>query len=136
MDVALIGIDTNILVRLLTRDDETQFALSRSLVERARTDGPILLNPIVLTEVVWVLERIYRILPQTARAKVAELAASREFKVPDVLPTGRWEAWFEEGHQDFFDIVIAASNGAAGCEATFTFDKTAARSVPGMELLS
>lgn len=136
MSAALIGIDTNILVRLLTRDDEAQFALCKSLIERARTDGPILLNPIVLTEVVWVLEKIYRILPQTARAKVAELAASSEFKVPDALPTDNWEVWFKAGHEDFFDVVIAASNGAAGCDVTFTFDNAAAKYVPGMELLS
>lgn len=132
----MIGVDTNIIVRLLARDDEAQFARSVALVERTPREGPLLINPIVLAEAVWVLERVYGIAAGEARARLRELAGSAEFTVPDALMTADWEHWFSEKHADFFDVVIAASNRASGCSRTYTFDRRAAKSVPGMELLT
>ena len=37
---------------------------------------------------------------------------------------------YQHGGADFADCLIAAKNLAAGCEATITFDETAAR-IPG-----
>jgi predicted nucleic-acid-binding protein len=39
-------------------------------------------------------------------------------------------------HPDFSDVVIAGLNSENGCETTMTFDRKAAQSVPGIELLA
>lgn len=136
MSVALIGIDTNILVRLLARDDEAQFGKVVALVQRADTEGPFLLNPLVLTECVWVLERRFGLSRVEARDKVRAVAQATEFLVPQHLNCDDWADWFESGDSDFFDVVIARTNLASGCKHTLTFDKRAAARVPGMELLT
>jgi predicted nucleic-acid-binding protein len=56
----VIAIDTNVLVRVLTDDEESplQTQLARQLVKRA---GQVYITQIVQVELVWVLERAYEL---------------------------------------------------------------------------
>ncbi|MCB1659347.1 MAG: type II toxin-antitoxin system VapC family toxin [Moraxellaceae bacterium] len=56
----MIAIDTNVLVRVLTDDDESpiQTQLARQLVQR---EGCVYIPQIVQVELVWVLERAYEL---------------------------------------------------------------------------
>lgn len=56
----MIAIDTNVLVRVLTDDDESpeQTQLARQLVKRAKQ---VYISQIVQVELVWVLERAYEL---------------------------------------------------------------------------
>jgi len=47
--------DTNVLVRLVTRDDDAQLAVATAFVQTA-----VWVSHIVLAETVWVLQRAYR----------------------------------------------------------------------------
>lgn len=132
----MIGIDTNILVRLLARDDEEQYGKCVALVRQAGEVGPLFVNPLVATETVWVLERRFGVGREKARRQVVEILDTQEFIVPDRLNSGDWTSWFANNHPGFFDIVIASTNAASGCLKTVTFDKRAAARVPGMELLA
>jgi predicted nucleic-acid-binding protein len=49
------AVDTNVLVRLVTRDDERQLAVASAFVQHA-----IWVSHVVLAETVWVLETSYR----------------------------------------------------------------------------
>jgi predicted nucleic-acid-binding protein len=49
------GLDTNVLVRYLTRDDPAQYRAAKSFLESACTqEEPGYINAIVLCELVWV----------------------------------------------------------------------------------
>ena len=62
------GIDTNVLVRFLTRDDAAQFRRVREFLEARFAEGdPVFVSVIVLCETVWVLRSAYR----TPRREVA-----------------------------------------------------------------
>ena len=132
----MIGIDTNIIVRLLTRDDPEQFDAAVRLVKTSGPDRPLFVNPIVIAETIWVLERIYKTDRAMARRQVAGLLDTVEIKVPETMLTGSWSEWLQSPHPDFSDVVIAGLNSENGCETTMTFDRKAAQSVPGMELLA
>jgi predicted nucleic acid-binding protein len=67
----MIGIDTNVIVRLLTRDDPEQFDAAVRLVKASGPDRQLFVNPIVVAETIWVLERIYKTDRATARKQVA-----------------------------------------------------------------
>ncbi|MGL4489197.1 MAG: PIN domain-containing protein [Rhizobiaceae bacterium] len=133
---ALIGVDTNILVRLLTRDDAGQYASVVDLVTRARKDGPLFVNPVVIAELAWVLERRYEMSPEKARPLIKSLLHTVEFRVPDLIKMDSWVSWLSSPHKGFSDVMIAAINTENGCQLTYTFDQDAAKSVPGMELLT
>ncbi len=132
---ALIGVDTNILVRLLTRDDAGQYAAVVELVRRAREDGALFVNPIVIAELTWVLERRYGMSPEKARPLVKSLLQTVEFQVPETIKMVSWVSWLSSRHKGFSDVIIAAINEENGCQLTYTFDQDAAKSVSGMELL-
>jgi predicted nucleic acid-binding protein len=56
------GLDTNILVRYLTQDDPDQSGkVTRAMEEATRSGEPLFVNHIVLCELVWVLEAVYRL---------------------------------------------------------------------------
>lgn len=131
----VIGIDTNIIVRLLTRDDPVQFDAAVSLVKASSAAAPLFVNPMVIAETVWVLERVYKVDSPVARHQVAGLLGTVEIRVPETLRMENWEQWFMSSHPGFSDVIIADINRANGCEKTMTFDRKAANSVAGMELL-
>jgi predicted nucleic-acid-binding protein len=132
----MIGIDTNVIVRLLTRDDPEQFDAAVRLVKASGPDRPLFVNPIVVAETIWVLERIYKTDRVTARKQVAGLLDTVEIKVPETMQMDGWSEWLKSPYPDFSDVIIAGLNSANGCETTMTFDRKAAQSVPGMELLA
>jgi predicted nucleic-acid-binding protein len=132
----LIGVDTNVIVRLLVRDDPKQYDAAVALVTRARQDGPLFVNPLVIAETVWVLERRYNIAPDKTRPLIRSLLETVEFHVPVSVKMSSWVDWLSAGHVGFSDIVIAATNAENGCTQTYTFDQDAAKKVPGMELLA
>jgi predicted nucleic-acid-binding protein len=121
------GLDTNVLPRLLLRDDPTQAVAADAFVEAACTaETPRLINRIVLVETAWVLDSGYgHARPQTAT--ILENILRTEVFAVENAP----EAWaalqdYREGRVDFADCLIGRINRARGCEETATFDKAAA----------
>jgi predicted nucleic-acid-binding protein len=56
----MIGLDTNVLVRYLTQDDQKQANKANKLIEQPLTDQkPGYITLITLVELVWVLESCY-----------------------------------------------------------------------------
>jgi predicted nucleic-acid-binding protein len=123
----MIGIDTNVLVRYITQDDERQGRLARRYLETQLTmDSPGFINHVVLCELVWVFETAYRYSREQilkALQRLFESAVVR-FESSQIL----WRALdlYQQG-QDFSDAVLVLVNASRGCEFTLTFDKRAAK---------
>ena len=132
----MIGIDTNIVIRLLTRDDKVQYRLALELVKSVRGRRLLVINPIVVAETIWVLERSYRLDRQRSRPLLEQLVHSIEFTIPTQMSCESWQSWFSATHRDFSDAMIAAINRDSGCSKTLTFDEDAAKAIPSTELLT
>ena len=130
----MIGIDTNVLVRLVVADDPAQAAAARAFVEGLREDAPGFVSREVVAELVWVLERTYRY----DRAQVARvltgLLEAREIVVEEAGRVGLALSRYCQDGPGFADQMILLAGAAAGCEATATFDGRAGRA-PGGRLL-
>lgn len=119
----MIGIDTNILLRYLTKDDLQQLRRVRELFE---TGEQLFVCDAVLVEAVWVLQRSYR-LPKTDVVRAIETIVENEvfaFDDPPVVIAAL--ADYRDGKGDFADYLIGRRNATAGCEHTVTFDKALA----------
>ncbi|MHB8472625.1 MAG: PIN domain-containing protein [Gammaproteobacteria bacterium] len=56
----MLGIDTNVLVRFLVRDNEVQFEKARKLIKREVSAGRrVFVNQLVIMETEWVLRSRY-----------------------------------------------------------------------------
>lgn len=91
----MIGIDTNVLVRFLVRDNQGQFERARRLIKREVGSGEtVLISHLVLLETEWVLRSRYGLL-KTEVAKfrndfiLKAAAAQRDSKIPRAASTGK-----------------------------------------------
>ncbi len=121
------GIDTNILVRYLIRDDLAQLrAASRFVENDCSEQEPGFVNQIVLAEIVWVLERGYRLDRPAVAAALGALLRTSQLSIEHPEDARAALREYQDG-ADFADSLIAAANARAGCEYTVTFDRGAAR---------
>ena len=123
----MIGLDTNVLVRLNVHDDAGQLGAASSITDRLSPAEPAFVNLVVLVEFAWVLRSRYDVPRQIVFDAVEDLLMLRDVVVEkrevveEALVAGRANA------VDFADALIALVNAEAGCRHTLTFDKRAAR---------
>lgn len=120
----MIGLDTNVLVRYLTLDDEEQAARASRLVEsRCTRQTPGWIALVVLCELVWILRGAYRYEKQLVVEVLDRLLQTTELRVEDhELAQQALKAW-RKGTADFADYVILYGNAERGCDATWSFDR-------------
>lgn len=116
----MIALDTNLLARLLLRDDASQHARARQLLSQ---EGDCTAPITVMQELVWVLE-----VNDCSREDIVRgldlLLGLPNFKPQEPLALRQALAWYAQG-LDFADALhLALSHG---CEALVTFDKAFAR---------
>ena len=125
----MIGIDTNVLIRYIVRDDQRQAEVATRLIESKCTpEDPGLIHPIVLCELVWVLIRGYGYDRRMVARVVRRILSVKELRVNGAESAWRAIRLYEQGKADFADYLIGLSNQDEKAEATYTFDRTAAES--------
>ena len=123
----MIGIGTNVLLRLLTEDDAAQAAAVRRLLEPLdAVPEAVLINDIVLVETLWTLKRLYGIDRAGQASVLGHLLSALTFRFEDREVLSQALALFNESSADFSDCLIAAKNTRWGCESTATFDRSMA----------
>lgn len=130
----MTGLDTNVIVRFLMKDDAEQTALANTVFAELTVVAPGFVCREVLVELVWVLQKIYR-LPRTDIAEAVEgLLGAREIVVESADQVAVAVDRLRKGGAGFADQMIALAGQGAGCGKTITFDRKAA-GLPGMTLL-
>lgn len=132
----MIGIDTNILLRLVCQDDDTQSRLATEWVRRLTPDEPGFINGAVLLEFIWTARRRLKMSREELKLILSGLLDSDNLVMEDenVIELALDE--MDRSTEEFADIYIALKNRELGCRTTMTLDKKAAERVPGMELLA
>ncbi len=122
----MLGADTNVLVRFVTRDDPSQSPQSLRLVTRARNQ-PIRICLVAMVELVWVLNKVKRWPAREVFEACRRLLEAADFDVEDrnIVAAALDDA--QAAGCDLAHAVIALMNERAGCEATATFDEDAQR---------
>jgi predicted nucleic-acid-binding protein len=129
----MLGIDTNVVVRLVVSDDPEQTRRARKLVEQAVTrDEPVLVSLLVLLESEWVLRSRYGFNRESLLGIFRALLESRELSFEDEPALEEALFRWKDSTCEFADCLIVAHNRQVGCRATATFDGKAAR-LPGTE---
>jgi predicted nucleic-acid-binding protein len=119
----VIGIDTNVLLRLFLRDDADQQRRAVERLEKATADRPALVNDVVLCEFAWTLGRGLKV----GRRRIADLMggvlASDDLDFVHRAAAEQALAAYRTGRADYADYLIAEINAAHGCSRTLTFDR-------------
>ncbi len=132
----MIGIDTNVLLRFLMTDDLKQYESAVEFFRSRSAENPAYISLFVFAEACWVMRKRYGYKNQEIASLFRGLLESRElvFEDSDFIETMFLADGF--GKFDVADYMIAELAKRIGCSKTVTFDKTAARYIPGMELLA
>lgn len=120
----MLGVDSNVLVRFFTHDDEKQFEQARGFFAGAQ-DRTLFLSVIVLVEVNWTLRRVYKRARRDVLQTLEELVHTRQFVIEDRDNVLRAIAMARATKADFSDALIALRNEGDGCSRTATFDHDA-----------
>ena len=124
----MIGLDTNVLVRLVVGDDPQQADKARRFVSRYCTpESPGFIDCVVLAEFVWVLGASYGYARSEIAVAVEGLLAGGDRVVEHHDAVRASLDDYKVGRADFVDALIARVNRAYGCKATATFDQKAAK---------
>jgi predicted nucleic-acid-binding protein len=130
------GLDTNVLVRFLLRDDPSQAKAAEAAIAEAVDSGqPLLVSLLTMLETEWVLRSAARLNRTTIVRTFKSLLETRDldFENEAVLEQALYD--FENPAADFADCLMLAAYRAQGCSSMLTFDHKAAK-LPGAELLS
>ena len=112
----MIGVDTNLIVRLLTRDDERQFCQAEKIFKQEQ----IFIADTVILETEWVLRYAYGFKPEEIGQAFTMLLGLANVHVNNVDKLHRVLSLHRQG----FDFADAMHLGASlSCRSFLTFDK-------------
>lgn len=127
----MLGVDTNVLVRFLVRDDEAQFEKARKLIKREVAAGRgVFVSHLVLLETEWVLRSRYGLSKALIADTVSGLLNATDVQFEDEPAIEEALFTWKDSGADFADCLIGAKNRRLGCRATVTFDVKASK-LPG-----
>ncbi|MDI6028633.1 PIN domain-containing protein [Corticibacterium sp. UT-5YL-CI-8] len=132
----MIGVDTNILLRLLVDDDPEQCAKSRAFFARRTARSPAFVSAVSLVELLWLLKRRLHYDGDNILAAVRTMTQSAEFRFEHGEKLRSFLERADITASDLPDALVAWSCEAAKCDTVVTFDKRSARLLSSMELLS
>jgi predicted nucleic-acid-binding protein len=129
------ALDTNVLVRFVTNDDEGQAAVvERLFAECQRNREHLFISAPVICELVWVLKNG---VGQTRAEIVDVIDALTEddlFQIEHKSLVARALDRYRRGKADFADYLIGQIGDHANCRDTVTFDR-ALKGSPGFTIL-
>jgi len=124
----MLGIDTNVLVRFLVRDDEAQFERARKLIKHEVSAGRrVFINQLVIMETEWVLRSRYAVPKSQVIAVLSGLLDAADVQMEDEPTIEQALFTWKDTAADFADCLIGANNRRLGCRATASFDSKASK---------
>ena len=131
----MIALDTNVLVRLVTRDNEAQAQRAKAIFDVHREEhGGLFISDIVLAELCWTLSHSYELERADIARTVRALLDNNSTAFESPLAVRNALNSFETTAAGFPDCLIVAKASVAGCSHTLTFDQRM-KSLPNVQLL-
>ena len=131
----MIGIDTNILLRLWLNDEPAQNKrIDALLAAHGGMPGSLLVTDVVLAEAVWTLKSAFEQDKHAQLIAVRSLLQETAFAFEDREAVAAALSLFEAGSCGFANCLVVATHARQGCELTATFDR-GMRKLPGVKVL-
>jgi predicted nucleic-acid-binding protein len=112
------AVDSNVLVRLIARDDPDQLRVAREIMAA----GDVLVLPTVVLEAEWVLRSRYRVSRQEIAERLRTILGQPGLTVASAEAVATAMAAYENGG-DFADLLHSALAAERGASILVTFDR-------------
>lgn len=124
----MASVDTNVLVRLLTADDEVQSRQAKAvLIRAARTRESTYVPLTVILELEWVLRSRYGYDKERILTVLSLLLETRELSFQDEAAIENALHYYRHERVDFAECLHLGCAASAGQLPLMTFDRGAAR---------
>ncbi len=120
----MIGLDTNVLIRYLTRDDESQYSATMKLL--MRRSASFFVADLVLVETDWVLSSLYDWTREEIADAFARLLQIHNLQFEDEDRIRHSLAAVRRG-ADLSDELLISMSRNQGCREFATFDTAVAK---------
>ena len=128
----MIGLDTNVLLRVLVDDGSPDVARARDFVAaQAQQGGTFFIDTVVLVKTVWVVKTAYGYERADIGAAIDAILANAAYVVDGRETVAAALAQYRGGKADFSDCLMVARHAAGGCIGTASPDETM-RHLPGV----
>jgi predicted nucleic-acid-binding protein len=119
----MLAVDTNVLVRLLTRDDADQVSAAEAFVSRGAW-----VSHLVLAETFWVLGSVYDLTRSQIATAIEMLLNHKELSLQDAdVVTAALDHYRRRPAIEFSDCLVLEIARKAGHLPVATFDRNFAR---------
>ena len=131
----MIGLDTNVIARLLLADDPLQLKRASNAIAQAQAEGvTVVLSLAVVLELEWVLRSSAKMNKTQILAVFRQLLESYDVQIENERVLEQAVHSYENSSADFGECLFWAQYRNMGCSAMMTFDAKAAR-MDGVELV-
>jgi predicted nucleic-acid-binding protein len=130
----MIGLDTNVLVRYIMKDDPKQSAKAGKLIDALNGTNRGFISLVSVVETVWVLSSCYDLNREQVAQALDAMLRTKQFVVEQTDQVLQALRVLVSSKADFVDCLIKRSASQAGCEKTMTFDAGTAKHA-GMTLI-
>jgi len=135
MDKAFV--DTSVILRILARDDEGKVSAVERLLLSARRSGKRLhVLPLTILEVVWVLEKVYKLDRRSIRELADAILNTGELAVESGEVFRKALAVYEKKNMEFADAVMGVWGIARGLKTVYTYDEKDFRRIGELEVVT
>ncbi len=124
----MIGLDTNVLIRAITRDEPKASQAAVALLSGLTSENPGVLNSVVIAEMAWTLRTGYDYQRLEIVEVVDRLLQSPAYVFTDRQAMNETVSRCRAENLHLADALIAELNRKMGCLRTMTFDVQAANS--------
>ena len=132
----MVGLDTNVVLRLLLTDDLGQKLRAAKFIQQAkRLDTGIIITLAVVLEMEWVLRSSAKMNKAEVLTIFNLLLESYDIEIDNEKVLEQALHIYENAASDFAECLFLAQYQRMGCDTMLTFDAKAAR-MAGVELVA
>ena len=125
----MIAVDTNIIIRFLVKDDDTQASKVFDRFKKAEANKEtFFVTSVVVLEVIWVLESVYEYSREEILSAMESLTRLTILRFENIDLIHDFFSFSKKSNHDLSDVLIGLCARYNGCDYTITFDKKASKS--------
>jgi len=129
------SVDTNVLLRLLIKDDDIKKKACERLLEKAKLkEIHLYILPIVVMEIVWVLEKYYKLDRKTVRELAEAVMNTPELHIEMEDVFRKALRLYEEKNVKFADAVIGYWGLENDISIVYTYDERDFKNIKDIEV--
>ena len=129
------SVDTNVLLRLLIKDDDIKKKACERLLEKAKLkEIHLYILPIVVMEIVWVLEKYYKLDRKTVRELAEAVMNTPELHIEMEDVFRKALRLYEEKNVKFADAVIGYWGLEKDLSIVYTYDERDFKNIKDIEV--